>query len=635
MRNFRNILQFATRDIRRYVDIAVLGAASQLAIILTFIGSGPSFDRSKLPPSAFLILFSLITLWPFLVRGRAWRLVSAYDAIRLAKGVTLTTLGFIAVYVTSYFNIHFLQWILFNSLFSLVGLCGVRIARRLVFERKNRKANVTGRRTLILGTGVPACSLAARFTREPALGIRLVGFITDDSKSIGSKIEGVNVLGGIENFEQILTDNQVQELVISQKFPDGARLRDLLQKAHRLGIRPKIMAHLNFGETGHAGVETLREINLSDLLLRPRVDVDLKPTYRLVQGQTVLVTGAGGSIGQELVRQLVRMNPRQILLLDQAEYNLYAIDSEIKEMGLSSQVIPILSDLREVTLLQQLFNLYRPNLVFHAAAYKHVHLVEANANASILNNITSTKNLLDACIKYQVENFVMISSDKAVNPQGIMGATKRACEMLVSHAGEVENRNYCSVRFGNVIGSSGSFIPLLKKQIHNGGPVTITHPDMERYFMLIPEAVSLVLKTASMSQPGDINILKMGEPIKILDVVKSLMTLMGKKQDEVPLIFTGMRPGEKMKEELYLSGNEIQTTHPDIVVLPKGAQLPGIHNSFGESVLTIERIIDLARSGSKDASSLLHQLVESQDQSSLQLSKGDSRGNTKTPQLVA
>ncbi|MFN8945794.1 MAG: polysaccharide biosynthesis protein, partial [Pseudobdellovibrionaceae bacterium] len=260
---------------------------------------------------------------------------------------------------------------------------------------------------------------------------------------------------------------------------------------------------------------------------------------------------AGGSIGSELVRQILLMEPKKVLLLDQSELNLFEIENELRASGYTGIYFPILSDLKEKKILQKLFADHEPQIVFHAAAYKHVHLVENNGDAAILNNLLSTQLLLDCSLENKVSHFVMISSDKAVNPQGIMGSTKRACELMVAEAGEVSGRHYCSVRFGNVLGSSGSLIPLLTKQIDRGGPVTITHQDMERYFMLIPEAVSLVLKATSLAQPGEIHILKMGNSIKIRDIVQSLILLMGKTLDSIPVIYTGIRPGEKMKEELY------------------------------------------------------------------------------------
>lgn len=611
-------------DVRRWIDLSTITISCYLSTLLVFNNWIPDASIS-FPPVGVLWICSVVVFWPFLIRERKWRMVSAYDAIRLTKGAAVLAVCFS---LTSFFffrNKQFFSWTVFHSMLSLIGLCAVRLIRRLVFEHSISRANIAGLRTLIVGTGSPALSLAQRFKREPALGVKLIGFVADDNKApTGTRIAGMPIVGTVDTFEQILIDQNAQQVIFSQTFRDGSILRNLLQVACRCGVKAKMMAHLGpDGEKGNS-IETVREINLSDLLKRPRVEVDLEPTFKMVKGQTVMVTGAGGSIGSELVRQLIRMKPERILLLDQSELNLYSIDSELKELGMGALSVPVLSDLKEPELLRQLMQKYKPNLIFHAAAYKHVHLVEANACAAILNNLTSTNNLLQACLEHDVQYFVMISSDKAVNPLGIMGATKRACEILVSQIGESQNRNYCSVRFGNVLGSSGSFIPLLKNQILSGGPVTITHPNMERYFMLIPEAVSLVLKTASMSKPGDINILRMGDSIRIIDVAKSLITLLGKKEEDIPIVFTGIRPGEKLKEELYISGNEIETQHPDILILPRGAQSKDMVTSLDRAVMLIHRVIELAKSGTDNAGNLLLDLVNDSNHSEFINEEGNS-----------
>jgi FlaA1/EpsC-like NDP-sugar epimerase len=318
----------------------------------------------------------------------------------------------------------------------------------------------------------------------------------------------------------------------------------------------------------------------------------------MMEGKVVLVTGAGGSIGSELSRQIARFSPAKVLLLDHSEFNLYEIDRELRpETQDFSTVVPLLVDIKDANSLRHVFEKYRPQVVFHAAAYKHVHLVEANAAAAVLNNVLGTANLLRLCEQWHIERFVMVSTDKAVNPVGAMGATKRVCEILTTITGQRLSKPYSSVRFGNVLGSSGSLVPLLTKQIQDGGPVTLTHPDMTRFFMLIPEAVSLVLMSATLSQPGDINVLKMGEPLKILDLAKSLMALMGKNDDEISIAFTGVRPGEKMFEELYLTGDELETRHDDILTVPRGLL----------TEIDVERLIRLAE---KNDPSLVAVLVK-------------------------
>ncbi|WP_408097736.1 UDP-N-acetylglucosamine 4,6-dehydratase family protein [Peredibacter sp. HCB2-198] len=309
-------------------------------------------------------------------------------------------------------------------------------------------------------------------------------------------------------------------------------------------------------------------MDLKNLLNRPPVEVDLGPVAEQLQNKIVMVTGGGGSIGSELCRQIIQMRPLKLLILDHSELNLYKIDSELRERNFEVEIVSILADIKELHSLIKIFHKYSPDYVYHAAAYKHVHLVESNPYSSIVNNVLGTKNLIDCSIDFQVKTFVMVSTDKAVNPVSIMGATKRICEMLITEAAEKSGRRFCSVRFGNVLGSSGSLIPLLEKQVLSGGPVTITHPDMMRYFMLISEAVKLVLKAGQLSNPGDVYILKMGPPVKVIEMARKVIQLLGKTEEEIPIIFTEIRPGEKLFEELYLVGNETLTEHEDILVLP-------------------------------------------------------------------
>jgi FlaA1/EpsC-like NDP-sugar epimerase len=359
-------------------------------------------------------------------------------------------------------------------------------------------------------------------------------------------------------------------------------------------------------------ISLYREIELKDLLSRPSTSIDVALVRQMIEGKTVLITGAGGSIGAELSRQVERFNPACLLLLDHSEFNLYEIDKELRPSSDTDRVKPLLLDIKDRGLLRKTFEKYKPQVVFHAAAYKHVHLVEANPAPAILNNILGTRNLIELSMEFNVERFLLVSTDKAVNPVGVMGATKRVCELITSEAGHRTRKPYSSVRFGNVLGSSGSLIPLLKSQIEEGGPVTLTHPDMARYFMLIPEAVSLVLMSSILSQPGDINVLRMGEPLKIVDLAKSLMALMGRTENEIPIVFTGVRPGEKMFEELYLTGDEIETRHADILTVQHGGGAFGdAHRPLTAGLINeIDELIRLAQNNSPDCVRELKSMIE-------------------------
>ncbi len=437
---------------------------------------------------------------------------------------------------------------------------------------------------------------------DASLHTHVVGFVDDDADKLGSLICNIRVLGDRTCLPKVFEQFQVEELIVAIKDLPGNALSEVLAMARAAKVRPKLVSDLAYGGAGEK-FEMLRDVSLDDLLKRPKANIDLTDISRACQDRTILITGAGGSIGSEIARQVAQFGPARLLLLDHSEFNLYSIDHELRAvMGDSSLIVPLLVDLRDREALRRIMLEHRPQIVFHAAAYKHVHLVEYNPNSAILNNVQGMRNLLDFSKELNVERFVLISTDKAVNPAGVMGATKRLCELMMAQAARETGRLYCAVRFGNVVGSSGSLIPLLKKQIRDGGPVTITNENMTRYFMLIREAVSLVLMASTTAGPGDICILKMGEPIRIVDIARNLITLLGKTEKEVPIVFIGTRPGEKLHEELYLSGEEIDTHHADILLLPKGGQESMTLVQRGDFLeRAVHRLIEDAQAGLAEA----------------------------------
>ena len=500
-----------------------------------------------------------------------WRYISMRDSLKILRALLLSTVLFISA--TFFVDIGRLPRSIFviDFILSFLALTGVRVSHRLWKEKgatKNAKENA--RRTLILGAGSHGRALAERLHADLDSQHMVLGFIDDDPEKIGKEIVGYKVLGDRQILPRLLGDQNVQEVLVAIIDPPGDLVRDIMNMARPFNIRPRLISGPWKEGKKAAHFDILRAPELSDLLQRPKRITDHAALSGLVRGKTVLVTGAGGSIGSELTRQIYQYGPSRLLLMDHSEFGLYQIDHELRVAPVEESVIvPLLLDLRDRDLLQTVVRQYQPEIIFHAAAYKHVHLTEANPYSAMINNIEGTKNVLEVAEELGVQRFVLISSDKAVNPAGIMGATKRVCELMVDEVGRRTGRAFCAVRFGNVLGSSGSLIPLLQKQILNGEPVTLTHPDMARYFMLIPEAVALVLKAATLSSPGDILILRMGEPIKISEIARSLITLLGRNPDEIPVVFTGTRPGEKLVEELYLSGSEIKTSDPDVFILPR------------------------------------------------------------------
>lgn len=544
-----------------------------------------------------------------------WRYVSTSDVIELTRAIFVSSVMIVCIsfFVPEEFARIPKSLYLIESVLTLLGLLGIRILRRIKFESRHVEQIRHGKRTLIVGAGYNGKTLADRFGYDVNEATRLVGFVDDDPAKQGLSIAGVRVLGTSEDLPEIIRKHDISQVIIAATQVSGDKIRSILQVTRPFNIRPRIISRRLSSESGQGDAILDREISLADLLNRPSKNVDLKSVNQMVKGRQVLVTGAGGSIGSEIARQILEQDPSRLLILDHSEYNLYKIDHELRASAAdTNKVVPLLVDLKDRGTLFGHLREFNPEIVIHAAAYKHVHLVESNPYSAILNNVLGTKNVLEFSIENGVGTFVMISTDKAVNPAGVMGATKRVCEQMTSAAGCFLKRRYCSVRFGNVLGSSGSLIPLLKKQIREGGPVTVTHKDMTRYFMLIPEAVSLVLKAATIARFGDINVLRMGSPVKILDIAKNLITLMGRKEGEIEIMFTGLRPGEKMYEELYIRGDELQTEHPDILTLPDGDmdKLDG-ENSFENLFQHVDRMIALAQARDKEALYELNHLVKS------------------------
>ena len=540
-----------------------------------------------------------------------WRYVSTFDVIKLTKATILSSTIIISLsfFLPESFGRIPKSLYLIETILTLVGLLGIRILRRVKFESRHSEQIRHGKRTLIYGAGYNGKTLADRFSYDVNEATLLVGFIDDDPKKMGSSIAGIKVLGNIQNLEELIKQYSITNLIIASTNMNADKIRKVLQITRPFNIRPRIITRTVTDETKKESQSVIdREINLSDLLNRPPRQVDIKAIREIVKGKRVLVTGAGGSIGSEISRQVLDNAPGRLILLDHSEFNLYQIDRELRICTTDlDRVTPLLLDLTDKNTLFNRLRELRPEVIIHAAAYKHVHLVESNPYSAILNNVLGLRNLLEFCEDSDVSNFVLISTDKAVNPAGVMGATKRVCEMMTAATGLKLNRPYCSVRFGNVLGSSGSLIPLLKEQIRQGGPVTITHKDMTRYFMLIPEAVSLVLKAATIARPGDICILKMGDPVKILEIAKNLITLTGHNEKDIGVVFTGLRPGEKIYEELYFRGDELKTEHPDILSLPNGDMENDEENIFQ----SVDHMLSLAMTSNKEALFILNDLVKS------------------------
>jgi FlaA1/EpsC-like NDP-sugar epimerase len=393
--------------------------------------------------------------------------------------------------------------------------------------------------------------------RNPQLGLVPVGFLDDDAAKIGKKIHQLRVLGRLDQLPDVVAAHEVDEVVIAMPTAPGATVREVVEAARSAGVTAKALPGIFELLDGGVSVNRLRNVDIADLLRRRQIAA-APDTARYLSGQVVLVTGAGGSIGSELCRQICHAEARALVLVGHGENSIFEISHQMRQHFPGVQVHAVIADVRDRASLTRVFDTHRPSVVFHAAAHKHVPLMEAQPTEAITNNVVGTATLVEVAMAHGVTRFVLISTDKAVGPSSVMGATKRLAEMIVRDAAARSGQRYLAVRFGNVLGSRGSVVPFFRRQIERGGPVTVTHPDMTRFFMTIPEAVYLVLKAGGLARGGELFVLNMGEPVRIVDLATDLIRLSGFDTKEIPVVFTGLRPGEKMAEELWERDSRVE-----------------------------------------------------------------------------
>ncbi len=451
-------------------------------------------------------------------------------------------------------------------LFSLVLIGGSRFALRILAEQSSAPREGNRKRALVVGAGDAGALVVRELQKSSQLNLFPVGFLDDDPAKQNHQIYGVSVIGKVGKLADVLENQRIDEVIIAIPSAPGKVIREINEACRKKGIPSRTMPGIYELLGGRVSVNRLREVDITDLLRRDHVRVNDEKVGEALEGKRVLVTGAGGSIGRELCRQIARRNPSQLVLLGHGENSIFEILLELEDDYPALKLIPIIADVRNVQRLDSVFAQHKPQVVFHTAAHKHVPLMEVNPIEAVTNNVFGTRNVVQAALDHNIERFVLISTDKAVRPSSIYGATKRLAEMIVLDAAHANKRAFTVVRFGNVLGSRGSIIPKFKNQIANGGPVTITHPDMVRFFMTIPEAVYLVLQASSMNSGGEVFVLNMGEPVRILDLAEDLIKLSGlEPQKDIEIAFTGIRPGEKLAEELWDEDTPlIQTPHPDI-----------------------------------------------------------------------
>jgi FlaA1/EpsC-like NDP-sugar epimerase len=467
--------------------------------------------------------------------------------------------------------------LIIDWLLSILFVGGLRFMMRVLSDSQSAFSarNKSAKRALVVGAGDAGALVVKELEKNPELNLQPVCFVDDNTAKIKQQIHGIPVVGTIADIGKVIEHKKIDEVVIAIPSAGGKIIRTVADVCRLKGIPFRTMPGLYELLGGKVSVNRLREVDITDLLRRPPSYVKGELVGAVISGKMVMVTGAGGSIGRELCRQIARWNPSGLILLGHGENSIFETLLEIQETYPSLPLFPVIADVRELDRLSSVFKSMHPEVVFHAAAHKHVPLMELNIDEAINNNVLGTRNVVKVCEQNDVKRLVMISTDKAIRPVNIMGASKRLAEMIVLDAAHRTGRAYCAVRFGNVLGSRGSVVPLFKRQIARGGPVTITHPDMKRYFMTIPEAVYLVLQAAGMSQSGETFVLNMGQQVRILDLAEDLIRLSGLEPGkDIEITFTGIRPGEKLSEDLWEEGDQFKpTAHPDIFQFDDPANL--------------------------------------------------------------
>ena len=607
--------RYFTRGMQVAIDLCVLSVAYWVAFLLRFEG---------LPELLYLKL--LFFTWPYVVgfqylvlaalgvQRMSWRYVGIGDTRRILVGLAIATAVLVGVRfgLTPFggyarYALIPLGVIGMDFTLAFLGVTGIRVLRRIVSEREERdrrhlERGASEKRTLLLGAGRAGVLVAREVTQNPHLGMKVVGFLDDDRVKRGIRIQGAPVLGEIADLPRVALEREVEQAIITITAAPGAAIRKIVHLCESISMPVRIIPGIHEILEGRVNLSRIREVTIEDLLGREAVELDLDAIRAFIHGKRVLVTGAGGSIGSELCRLVARFDPEKLVLLEQAENALFEIHSELRRDLPETNSIPVIADVCDEDRVDRIFTEHRPQVLFHAAAHKHVPMMEWNSCEAIKNNVFGTRTVAEAAHRHRTGAFVLISTDKAVNPTSVMGASKRVAEITIqamSQRPDTETK-FMAVRFGNVLGSAGSVIPVFRTQIRDGGPVTVTHPDMKRYFMTIPEACQLVMQTATMGEGGEIFVLDMGDPVRIVALARDMIKLSGLTEDEIPIVYSGVREGEKLFEELSMDSEQMaRTRHKKIFIGRIDAHPPDVVEAWLEQLEAIRN--DTSREAVREA----------------------------------
>lgn len=593
----KNILR---KVLMMIIDIAIVNISLYLSLVLRF--------ENNIEPQYLILLKEtyiaamLLALLSFVVLNlynRIWKYASINELVAIIFATSTATLAFLSytfmAQKTFPRSIYILFWLLLTT---FIG--GSRFIFRTLNGVTPMLLKSKGiRNVMVIGAGEAGSMVIQEFKKHPDLGMKPVAVMDDDKNKHGMRIHGVKVFGGREDIPHVVLQKNISEIIIAMPSIDRARIREIVNICSKTRCKLRIVPGVYELLDGKVSIKRLRDVKIEDLLGREPVKVNLEEISGYIKDKVVLVTGGGGSIGSELCRQIAGFGSKQLLVFDISENNIYRLEYDLKTLFPDLNYTALIGSVRDKGRLEYIFEKYRPNVVFHAAAHKHVPLMELNATEAIKNNVFGTLNVAEAANKYKAERFTLISTDKAVNPTNIMGASKRIAEIIVQIMSMKSRTVFSAVRFGNVLGSDGSVIPLFKKQIESGGPVTVTHPEIIRYFMTIPEAVQLVIQAGALAKGGEIFILDMGEPVKIADLARDMIRLSGLEPDvDIDIKYIGLRPGEKLYEELLLNEEGLTATKYKKIYIAK----PTFHNgeTFEKELLNLKELLFNSNTEVKD-----------------------------------
>lgn len=594
------------RYLRLSLDLAVLMGAFSLAYLLRFDFDVPEeYRRRTLVQLPLVVALYYGSLRAFGVYSFIWRYIGISELTRFGAASLVACVPLLVARMSllnewAILSVPLSVTLMFTVL-AFVGTVGMRVLRRMAYEQARKKrveiTNVRQQPTLLVGAGRAGILTARELSGRRDLSVKLVGFVDDDPEKQGAVLQGLKVLGTTADLERIVRAERIDQVIITIAAASRDDLRRIVQVCESVPVKARVIPALDAVLSGKVRVSAIRDVDIEDLLARDPVKLESEARQRFVRGKIVMVTGAGGSIGSELCRQALALKPSRLLLIERCEPSLYVVHRELAaNIPTGTELLPLIADIGDEHRMRSLFSRHRPDVVFHAAAHKHVPMMECNPVETLKNNVFGTLNLSRLAGEYGTEAFVLVSTDKAVRPSSMMGASKRLAELVIQWQQQAFATRFVAVRFGNVLGSAGSVIPVFREQIAAGGPVTVTHPDMERYFMTIPEASRLVMEAGAMGTGGEIFVLDMCDPVRILDLARRMIQLSGlRPHEDIPIVITGIRPGEKLREDLYQNGEEIEKTrHPKIFI---GTIAPILHENVD---VAMEKLMAICRRDDED-----------------------------------